>query len=169
VDFSQVLPIGASARFVAFSNLTSFGSDYGFVGLSEVQFTASASAFARVGPGTFTSLRSGEVRAVPYSFTPTHAGPFTQAVTFVSDGGTVTVNLHGVGGWQQLQRRLQPQRVRELPGLLRLPDSVLRRVLGRKSNVGCHYSRPATRIRVHEGLAAASSASGNQARSAMVR
>lgn len=41
VDFSQIVPVNATARYVRFTNITDFpGADNDFVGLSEIQFNS---------------------------------------------------------------------------------------------------------------------------------
>jgi hypothetical protein len=97
-DFSQLVPVNATARYIALTDAVSFGSDSNFVGLSEVRFNAGPTPFGRVGTGRFTGLRAGEVRAIPFTFTPTMEGSFAQTVTVNSNGGAVTVTVHGTGG-----------------------------------------------------------------------
>ncbi len=60
-------------------------------------FPAAAAPFARVGAGVFSDVQSGQSRINSYSFHPVAAGPFSQQLTFLSDGGPATVVLQGNG------------------------------------------------------------------------
>lgn len=61
------------------------------------RFPAATAPFARVGTGIFSNLSQGRKTTNEYTFTPTHAGPYQQTLTFLSDGGNATVIIKGYG------------------------------------------------------------------------